>query len=271
MLAISLAFAVRPSTAAPAPEGSSLERPSVVETTFKSVDATVAAQWDFPRNSPAPLVVLVPAGGRLDRNGWNPGLSEDPADGMYARLAAALVEAGFAVFRFDKPGAGKSSRGHYATERANALEAYTRAVDHARIDPEHVFLLGHAAGTDAIAGIYPRYASVVKPAGAVLLDSAVGERDSLRIEAPVLIVNSGRDPDDRLQYGKFVAEARGRNEDGALDTELVILDRAERGLLTAVQTGSRTVYTLDPDAVQATVAWLRRRMTATKRAASGPR
>jgi alpha-beta hydrolase superfamily lysophospholipase len=246
----------------------SIERPTVVETTFKSVDATVAAQWDFPRNSPAPLVVLIPAGGRLDRNGWNPGLSEDPSDGMYARLTSALVEAGFAVFRFDKPGAGKSSRGRYTTERANALEAYTRAVDHARIDPEHVFLLGHAAGTDAIAGIYPRYAAVVEPAGAVLLDSMVGERDSLRIKTPMLIVNSGRDPDDRLQYGKFVAEAREHNDDGALETALVVLDRAEPGLLSPVRIGSRTVYTLDPDAVKATVEWLRKRAAVVESAAA---
>ena len=129
------ALVVSASTGRAAPAGPPSEtgkRPSVVETTFESVDATIAAQWDFPDRSPAPLVVFIPAGGRIDRNGWNPGIGESPDRGMYAQFARDLVHAGFAIFRFDKPGAGKSSRGRYATERSNALEAYTRAVDHAR-------------------------------------------------------------------------------------------------------------------------------------------
>ena len=46
------------------------------------------------------------------------------------------------VFRFDKPGAGRSAPGHYATERSNAIE---RAVVLARgrwIEREH---LAHGA------------------------------------------------------------------------------------------------------------------------------
>ena len=66
-------------------------------------------------------IPMIPAGGRLDRNGWNPGLGESADDGIYSRLADQLVEAGFAVFRYDKPGAGRSSRGHYATERSTAI------------------------------------------------------------------------------------------------------------------------------------------------------
>ncbi len=228
----------------------------MVETTFESVDATIAAQWDFPDRSPAPLVVLIPAGGRLDRNGWHAGTGQSPEHGMYAALARELVRAGFAVFRFDKPGAGKSSRGRFATERSNALEAYTRAIDHSRIDPDNVFLVGHAGGTDTIAGIYPRYVEVLEPAGVAFLNNAVGENESLRIDVPLLIVNAGKNPDDRFQYGSFIVETRKKRSDGGLDTDLVIIEDAEPGLLSSRKAGNDTVYTVDPAAVRATVSWL---------------
>ncbi len=244
--------------APPAPTTESNPSTSTVETTFKSVDAVVAGQWDFPTRSPAPLVVLIPSGGRIDRNGWHPGLGEDPAEGIYSQLTQRLVREGFAVFRYDKPGAGRSSPGHYATERSSALEAYTRAVDHGRIDPERIYLLGHSLGCDTIAGIYPRFVSVAPPAGAILLDNVVGETDSVRIEAPILLINPGKDPDDRYQYGEFVAEARSRASQSKLETELVIIDDAEPGLLAGRPKNGEFVYSIHPRAVEAVVGWLMR-------------
>jgi len=180
--------------------------------------------------------------------------AQDPA--ATAELAKRLVENGFAVFRYDKPGAGRSSPGQFATERSNALEAYTRAVEHPRIDPERVFLLGHNLGTDTIAAIYPRFAAIAKPAGTVLIDNAVGESDAVRIEAPTLIVNADADPDDRVQYGQFVAEARKKVEAHKLETELVIIEHSQTGLLSTNETGKDVFYTLDPRATDAVVRWL---------------
>jgi len=256
-LVAALALDARPAASAPAPGQSEIERPDVVETTFPSVDATLAAQWDFPRTSPAPLVVLVPASGPIDRNGWYPGLGEDPSDGMYAQLTRQLVDAGFAVFRYDKPGTGRSSPGRYVTERANAIEAYTRAVDHARIDTDHVFLVGHGLGTDTIAGIFPRFAAVTKPAGVVLLDSRVGETDSVRIKAPLFVINPGEDPDNRYQYGEFVVERRQSAPGESLKTDLLVLDDARAGLRTEVEKNGETIFGIDPRATKALIDWLR--------------
>ncbi|MEE8311408.1 MAG: alpha/beta fold hydrolase [Candidatus Binatia bacterium] len=218
------------------------------------MDATLAAQWDFPAQSPAPLVVIIPGGGTIDRNGWRSGLGEDPEDGVYAQLTRELVKHGFAVFRYDKPGAGRSGRGRYATERSNAIEAYTRAVDHGRVDPDRVYLLGHTIGTDAIAGIYPRFAAVTPPAGVVLLDSRVGETASLRIDAPLLVVNAS-DPDDKTLYGSFVVEARTRDKEHALETKLVIIEGRD-GILTSVERGDEVNISLDPRARDAVLRWL---------------
>lgn len=232
------------------------ERPSVVQTTFESVDASIAGQWDLPATTPAPLVVLVPASGRLDRHGRVPEMGEGGGQGIYAQLAERLVASGFAVFRFDKPGAGRSSPGHFTTERATALEAFTHAVQHARIDPERVFLLGHGSGTDTVAGIYPRFAAVKPPAGAILLDNAVGESDSTRIDAPTLVINAGKDPDDRYQYGEFVVEARRNAEGRKLATEFLLIPDAEPGVLAVRKDGERTLVGIDPRATDAIIRWL---------------
>ena len=231
-------------------------RPEVVQTTFESVDATVAGEWDFPLQTPAPLVLIVPASGRLDRNGWAPDMGEPLGEGIYAQLAARLVANGFAVFRYDKPGAGRSSPGQFATERSSALEAYTHAVQHARVDPERVFLLGHGVGTDTIAGIYPRFAATRPPAGVILLDNAVGESDSLRIAAPTLVINAGKDPDEHYQFGEFLVEARRNAEGRKLPTDFLLLEDAQPGVLGIRKDADQTNVGIDPRATDAIVRWL---------------
>lgn len=250
--ATSTAFA-----AGASPDAQKPSRDQVVQTTFESVDAVIAGQWDFPARTPAPLVVIIPSQGRLDRDGRPAGLGEDPDQGMYAKLAKVLVGAGFAVFRFDKPGAGRSSPGRYATERSNAIEAYTRAVDHARVDTDHIFLLGHSAGTDTIAGIYTRYESVKAPRGVVFLDNVVGERLSMEVKAPLLIVNPNKDPDDRFTFGEFVVETRRTASEGKLLTDLRLIDGAEPGLIEPSPSDAETLN-LHPSAIAAVVDWLRK-------------
>lgn len=245
---------------APAPAPASVEK---IETTFESVDATVSAQWEFPAQTPAPLVVLLPASEAVDRDGLPPGYGEDPSTGIYAQLAKKLLEAGFAVFRYDSPGTGRSSPGQYSTVRSTALEGYTRAVDHPKVDRTQVFLLGHSASTDTIAGIYPRYASVVPPAGVVLLANIVGETDIVRIEAPTLIVVSDKTPDDIYQHGQFPTDARGRYQEKKLETRLVTLTGAEETLLTPTdKNGGGKNYSIDPRAVEAIVEWMKGRLPA---------
>lgn len=258
LFALSLVTAPSVRAAPPPPTPEAADRDRVVETTFESVDATLAGQWDFPARTPAPLVVLIPSQGRLDREGRPPGLGEEPGHGMYGELASALVKAGFAVFRFDKPGAGRSAPGHYATERSNAIEAYTRAVEHARVDRDQVFLLGHSLGSDSIAGIFSRYLAVAPPRGVIFFDSTVGERLSLDVKAPLLIVNPNKDPDDRYTFGEFVVEARSVAPGGALETSLVLVDDAEPGLLAPTIRDQEKIE-LHPRAISAAIEWLRKR------------
>lgn len=232
--------------------------PEKIETTFESVDATISAQWEFPARTPAPLIVLIPASEAVDRDGLPPGYGEDPATGIYAQFSRKLLDAGFAVFRYDSPGTGRSSSGQFSTVRSTALEAYTRAVDHPKVDRAHVFLVGHSASTDTIVGIYPRYAAVVPPAGVVLLASIVGETDIVRVDAPTLIVVSDKTPDEIYQHGQFPTDARSRFTEKKLETSLVTLPGAEETLLSPIEkAGGGKLYSIEPRAVSATLDWLR--------------
>lgn len=242
----------------PAPPATGFEK---VDTTFKSVDATVSAQWEFPARTPAPLVVLLPANSAVDRDGLPPGFGADPSTGIYAQFAKKLLAAGFAVFRYDSPGTGRSSQGEYCTDRSTALEGYTRAVDHPKVDRKRVFLVGHSASTDTAVGIYSRYAAVDPPAGVVLLANLVGETDLVTVDAPTLIVVTDRTPDDVYQRGQFPVDARSRVKDRKLETSLVTIPGADDTLLSPVdkdQGGKQ--FSLDPRAVDATIEWMRGRL-----------
>jgi len=246
-------------TAAPQPSTDpATTRANTVRTTFESVDSTVAAEWDFPAHTPAPLLVLVPPVGRVDRNGLRPGSDEDPQRGMYAVLTKALLAAGVAVFRYDQPGAGRSSPGRFATDRSTALEGYTRAVDHARIDPDNVFLLGHGSGAQTIASIFPRFEAETPPAGVIFFDSSVGEHDAMRVRAPLLIVNPDRDPDNRYRYGEYVVETRQRAKDERLATKLRLIKDVRPGLLIEQSTGAGTQLAIHDQAVSALLDWVAR-------------
>jgi uncharacterized protein len=252
------AFALALADAPAAPGANAIEK---IETTFESVDATVSAQWEFPARTPAPLVVLLPASEAVDRDGLPPGYGEDPSTGIYAQLARKLLDAGFAVFRYDSPGTGRSSQGQFSTVRSTALEAYTRAVDHPKVDGSHVFLIGHSQSTDTVVGIYSRYATVRPLAGVVLLANLVGETDIVRVDAPTLIVVSDKTPDDIYQYGQFPTDARQRFTDKKLETSLVMINGAEATLLTPTnKNGGGKLYSIDPRAVEATLEWLKARV-----------
>ncbi len=247
---------------AAASESTPTRSTKVVTTTFKSVDATVAAQWEFPASTPAPLVIIIPASGGVDRHGLPADFADTPEIGIYAQLAEQLLSAGFAVFRYDSPGTGRSSRGRFSTSRSTALEGYTRAVDHARVDPDKVFLLGHAGGTDTIVGIYPRYEQVAPPAGLILLANRVGETDIMRAKAPSLIIVSEEHPSDLYEKGRFVAEAREKAEGGKLETELVTVPQSVRALVSEIPGSDGGRFRIEPRATDAILRWLRTRIGA---------
>jgi len=105
-------------------------------TLSKPTGAAVAARL--------PAIVLIAGSGPLDRDETVAGIP------IFAQLASALADAGFAVIRYDKRGVGQSGgRGEFATlnDYAEDAVAVVKFLEKRKdIDPKRIALVGHSEG-----------------------------------------------------------------------------------------------------------------------------
>lgn len=158
----------------------------VQEMTFSGMDGVpLAGQIDWP---PAvvepPLVVILHHAGREPRN-------------SYQHFAAKLAPAGYAVFRFDKRGAGKSGGEYGCCEADDALAAYRAATAQSGYDREHVFIIAQSIGTRILAERFDEFARTHPIAGVVLLSSLLEGAAVLPIRAPIHIIVADSEPNVR--------------------------------------------------------------------------
>lgn len=144
--------------------------------TFQSRDGTrLAGQFDLPPGlTSPPLVFIIHHSGAVDRD-------------SYQYLAARLVPAGYAVFRFDKRGTGKSQGQYGCCEDNDALAAYRAAVADAN---ERVFMLAQSIGTKILADRWKEFEQIRHPDGVVLLSNLLERQEIVTINAPIHIIIS---------------------------------------------------------------------------------
>jgi pimeloyl-ACP methyl ester carboxylesterase len=153
------------------------------EVSFSSQGAVLAGQIDFPRGQDRPpLLVVIHHSGPVDRD-------------AYQYFAAAFVPHGFAVFRFDKRGTGRSSGDHGCCEGDDAVAAYRAAVAATGFDPRQVFIVAQSLGTRIVADRYVDFEAALPPAGVVLMSSLLRGDAVLAVRAPIHIVVSDSEPD----------------------------------------------------------------------------
>ncbi len=103
-----------------------------------------AASSPEARRNPLPAVVLVAGSGPLDRDETVAGIP------IFAQLASALADAGFAVLRYDKRGIGQSGgRAESATlhDYADDVVAVVKFLDKRKdIDRKRIAVVGHSEG-----------------------------------------------------------------------------------------------------------------------------
>lgn len=163
----------------PALEGITRERREVH---FVSGDATLAGELDLPLGEEdAPLVFILHHSGPATRD-------------AYGYMAELLTQAGFAVFRFDKRGTGRSGGEYGCCEAEDALAAYRAAVEQSGVDRSRVFIVAQSIGTEHLAARFAEFAAVHSPAGVVLLSSLLGPERIVHIETPVHIIVSDSEP-----------------------------------------------------------------------------
>ena len=151
---------------------------------FESSDGTaLTGQVDWPKglNHP-PLVFIIQHSGPVDRDD-------------YQYLAVLLVPEGYAVFRFDKRGNGKSGGTYGCCEEEDVLAAYRAAVNLSGYDPERIFIIAQSIGTKILARRYDDITNLHPARGVVLLSSLLEGKEILSIKSPVFIIVSDGEPE----------------------------------------------------------------------------
>jgi uncharacterized protein len=142
-----------------------------------------------------PAVVLIAGSGPLDRDETAYGIP------IFAQLANALADAGFAVVRYDKRGVGQSGgRSEFATlgDYAEDVVAIVKFLEKRKdIDPRRIALVGHSEGA-AVALLAARRAGQVD---AVALVAGIGTTGigttgaQLNLEQQQYALESGKIPE----------------------------------------------------------------------------
>ena len=164
-----------------------------------------------------PAILFIHGSGPLDRNEntWFAKMN------IFNTLASELSKIGFASFRYDKRGKGKSKGSYIKAGLWDLVGDATRALDllknQPEVDPKHIILLGHSEGC-LIAPLVAQRESV---AGMILLmapadrvDMVVGYQSQMMqsaIESIKGITGSIARFQIRIQYGtKKIAQATER-------------------------------------------------------------
>lgn len=129
---------------------------------------TLSKPADAAPTTRLPAVVLIAGSGPLDRDETAYGIP------VFAQLANALADAGFAVVRYDKRGVGQSGgRNEFATlgDYAEDVVAVVKFLEKRKdIDPKRIALVGHSEGA-AVALLAARRAGEVD---AIALIAGIG-------------------------------------------------------------------------------------------------
>jgi pimeloyl-ACP methyl ester carboxylesterase len=214
---------IRDDVATVAARTSSHFRPSDVDVKIPILNTfylagTLSKPADAAPTTKLPAVVLIAGSGPLDRDETVAGIP------IFAQLANALADAGFAVVRYDKRGVGQSggrsesvTLGDYADDVVAAVKFLEKRKD---IDPKRIALVGHSEGA-AVALLAARRYGKVKAAVLVAGPGTTGadlilEQQQRAFEAAKIPV-ADRAAKVELQKKVHAAVLSGKGWDGVPD------------------------------------------------------
>lgn len=157
---------------------------STRELKFAGDRVVLAGQIDYPA-SPRPeggypLIFVLHHAGCNTRECYN----------HYTELA---LECGYAVFRWDKRGTGRSGAGGRGSTTQDAVNAYEVAIEQEHVNPRRVIILAQGAGTGLLGSSFGLFARIQQVYGAILVSNLLDQDAILAVEAPVLVVMADSD------------------------------------------------------------------------------
>lgn len=190
------------------------------ELKFAGDSVVLAGQIDYPTTPRPeggyPLVFVLHHAGCNTRECYN----------HYTELA---LECGYAVFRWDKRGTGRSGAGGRGSTTQDAVNAYEVALEQEHINPRRVVILAQSGGTGLLGNSFGLFARVQPVYATILVSNLLDEEAILAIESPVLVLMSDSDFNP---YSRFAeAACRAHNAAYKYGAQYYIAENADRGLL----------------------------------------
>lgn len=173
------------------------------EVIFAGANVQLAGQIDYPE-SPIPdnglplVFILHHAGGHTRAS--------------YQHYAEVALEAGYAVFRWDKRGTGRSGSGGLGSPIDDAIQAYRTALSQPNIDLKRVIVLTQGEGSLMLSDIFERL-EPEKPAAALLIGNLLDKVDILKIKTQIQVIIGEDDWISWQVYGRDACEEHRLNYD----------------------------------------------------------
>ncbi len=167
----------------------------------------------------------------------------------YQPFAQVGLDSGFAVFRWDKRGTGRSGASGYGSTTQDAANAYDIALEQPCINSQRVFILAQAAGTGLLGNAFGLFARLQKPYGVILASNMLDARAVEAIDTRVLIVVGEKDWNPWQEYAEAACNAH--NQAYTHGASYHIIPNADRKLLVSIEPP-----TLHPQALAVMADWL---------------
>lgn len=168
------------------------------ELVFAGDGVRLAGQVDYPSvpvgRETFPMIFLLHHAGCVSRMG-------------YDHYAQAGVEAGYAVFRWDKRGTGRSGAGGRGSAVQDAVNAYEYALEQPNVDRKKVVIIAQGAGTGILGSSYGLFARIQAPYGAVLVANILDETAVQAIDTRIQIVVGQNDWNPWQKFGQAACDA----------------------------------------------------------------
>lgn len=128
----------------------------------------------------------------------------------YADYAEIGLDGGYAVFRWDKRGAGSSGGGGRGSTTQDAVNAYEIALEQPHVDRKRAVILALGAGTALLGSSFGLFARVEHPFGVLLVANMLDENEVLAIDTRLHIVAGQDDWNSPDKYAITAAAVHNR-------------------------------------------------------------
>jgi uncharacterized protein len=203
----------------------------VRELVFAGDEVRLAGQIDYPAAPPPadgfPIIFILHHAGGNTR-----------AD--YEHYACVGLESGYAVFRWDKRGTGRSGAGGRGSTLQDAVNAYEVALEQPHINHQRIIILAQGEGTLMLSDLFESLREIQRPYAALLVGNLLDQRDILALDTRLKIIIGENDWISWQEYGKKACDSH--NARYRYDSTFSVAHHADRMLIDTRHPEQRNIH-----------------------------